>query len=102
MTKRCAVQQWTSGNPNCLLQLLTFLLRLRAGDDPLDQAAPHEGFSGEARLLPFPRILGPARRWLHTVGVPQQAVDHLAIRLEGSEEQVSSGQRANSEAGLSC
>lgn len=64
-------------------KLLTFVLRLRAGDDPLDQAAPHQRFSGEARLLPFPRILHPARRRLHTVGVSQQAVDHLAIRLEG-------------------
>lgn len=64
-------------------KLLTFVLRLRAGDDPLDQAAPHQCFSGEARLLPFPRILHPARRGLHTVGVSQQAVDHLAIRLEG-------------------
>lgn len=67
-------------------QLVTFLLRLRAGDDPLHQAAPHEGFPGEARFLPFPRILGTARRWFNTVGVPQQAVDHLAIRLEGEEK----------------
>lgn len=79
-----AVQQADLGKRR--QRLLTFLLRLRAGDDPLDQAAPHQGFSGEARFLPFPRILFPARRWLNTIGIPQQTVDHLAIRLEGEHK----------------
>lgn len=61
---------------------LTFVLRLRAGDDPPDQAAPHQGLSGETRLLPFPRILQPAGSRIHTVGVSQQAVHHLSIGLE--------------------
>lgn len=63
-------------------KLLTFVLRLRAGDDPLDQTALHEGLSREARLLPLPGILHPAGRGLHAVGISQQAVDHLAIHLE--------------------
>lgn len=63
-------------------KLLTFVLRLRAGDDPLDQAALHERLSREARLLPLPGILHPAGRGLHAVGISQQAVDHLAIHLE--------------------
>lgn len=75
-----------------LPKLLTFVLRLRAGDDPLDQAALHEGLSREARLLPLPRILHPARCGLHAVGISQQAVDHLAIRLEREKESKRGGE----------
>lgn len=73
-------------------KLLTFVLRLRAGDDPLDQAALHEGLSREARLLPLPRILHPSGCGLHAVGISQQAVDHLAIRLEREKESKRGGE----------
>lgn len=67
---------------------LTFFLLLCAGDDPFDQAALHQSFPREPRLLPLPRILHPARCRLHAVGISQQAaIDHLAIRLKGRERE---------------
>lgn len=65
--------------------LLTFVLWLCAGDNPLDQAALHQSFPREPWLLPLPRILHSAWRRLNAVGISQQAIDHLAIRLEGRE-----------------
>lgn len=83
---------------------LTFVLWLCAGDDPFDQAALHQSFAREPRLLPLPRILHSARHRLNAVGISQQAaIDHLAIRLEGGgggrggggRERESSGQCGN-------
>lgn len=66
---------------------LTFVLWLRAGDDPFDQAALHQSFPREPRFLPLPRILNSAWCRLDAVGISQQAaIDHLAICLEGGEE----------------
>lgn len=63
---------------------LTFVLWLRAGDDPFDQATLHQSFSREPRLLPLPRILYSAWCRVHAVGISKQAaIDHLAICLEG-------------------
>lgn len=67
-----------------VLPSLTFVLWLRAGNDPFDQAALHQSFPREARLLPLPRILHSTWRRLDAIGISQQAaIDHLAIRLEG-------------------
>lgn len=61
---------------------VTFVLRLCAGDDPFDQAALHQSFAREPRLLPLSGILHPARRRLHAVGVPQQAaINRFTVHL---------------------
>lgn len=74
---------------------LTFVLWLCAGDDPFDQAALHQSFPREARLLPLPGLLHSAWRRLDAIGISQQAaIDHLAIHLErGGRE--SSGRYGN-------
>lgn len=78
---------FTTSSPSHHPRFLTFVLWLRAGDDPFNQAALHQSFPREPRLLPLPRILHSARRRLDAIGISQQAaVDHLAIRLEDEGE----------------
>lgn len=89
---------FTTSIPDPLLTPLTFVLRLRAGDDPLDQAALHERFPREPRLLPLPRVLHSAGRRLDAIGISQQAaIDHLAIHLEEREDGGRAGRKGGRE-----
>lgn len=60
----------------------TWSLLLGAGDDPLDEAALHQGFTRESRLLPLRALRLPTRVWVFAVGVGQHATIHGLLILQ--------------------
>lgn len=60
---------------------VTWSLLFGAGYDPLDEAALHQGFTGETRLLPLRTLRLPARVWVFAVGVGQYATVHGLLVL---------------------
>lgn len=61
---------------------VTWSLLLGAGDDPLYEAALHQGFTREPRLLPLGALRLPARVWVFAIGVRQHATVHGLLILQ--------------------